>query len=110
MHLGRMRLVCRHRQEIRGRAASQVPASAVGPHSGLLFVPKRYCVGGFERVRIDNNGPLRVESRLSEFMLVSKSPSRGPMERLSLSLSPHTDRRRDKYKKSEKEKEKKSDR
>lgn len=44
MHLGRMRLVCRHWQEIRGRAASQVPSSAVGPHSCLLLVAKSHSI------------------------------------------------------------------
>lgn len=64
MHLGWMRLVCRHRQEIRGRAASQVPASAVGTHSCLFFVTKRYSVRGFERVRIDNYWSLWMVPRL----------------------------------------------
>lgn len=75
MHLGRVRLVCRHRQEIRGRAASQVPSSAVGPHSCLLLVTKCHCVGRFEGVRVDNYWPLWMESRLdSDIIIVSKKP------------------------------------
>lgn len=47
-----------------GRAASQVPSSAVGPHSCLFFVPESDGIRRLERVRIDDNWPLRVVSRL----------------------------------------------
>lgn len=78
VHLGRMRLVCRHRQEIRGRATSQVPSSAVGTHSCLLFVTKSDGIWRLERVRVDDDWPLWMVSRLFP---LSWSVSFGPPEK-----------------------------